>query len=128
MPRTKKTARVLERIEHRLAGLKAIDPNIDFGKERNVQYMTELTQKLRSRIEAYNTALTTIDTTRTEMADLEKKLNDVAEKMLIGVAFTYGKDSTQYEMAGGVKKSDRIRRSRLSRLKASASKAQTPID
>jgi hypothetical protein len=123
MPRVKKTARVLERIELRVAGLKAIDPNINFGEDRSLDYMTELSQKRRSRIEEYNTALTTIDTARTEMADLEKKLNDVAEKMLIGVAFTYGKDSAQYEMAGGVKKSDRIRRSTTTRLKTIASKA-----
>ncbi len=28
--------------------------------------------------------------------------------MLIGVAFKYGKDSIEYEMAGGVRKSDRV--------------------
>lgn len=40
--------------------------------------------------------------------------------MLIGVAFRYGKDSREYEMAGGVRKSERIRRSTVGRLKAGA--------
>jgi hypothetical protein len=49
--------------------------------------------------------------------------------MLIGVAFKYGKDSREYEMAGGVRKSERVRRSSVNRLKAgaetSAEKSQT---
>jgi hypothetical protein len=39
--------------------------------------------------------------------------------MLIGVACKYGKDSLEYEMAGGVRKSDRIHKNSVSRLKAS---------
>jgi len=49
---------------------------------------------------------------------LEKSLGDLADQMLIGVAFKYGKNSREYEMAGGVRKSERIRRSSVSRLKA----------
>ncbi len=50
-----------------------------------------------------------IDSSKTEMEELDKILNDLTEKMLIGVAFKYGKDSREYQMAGGVRKSDRIR-------------------
>ncbi|WP_180976975.1 hypothetical protein [Fischerella thermalis] len=39
--------------------------------------------------------------------------------MPIGVALEYGKDSLEYEMTGGVRKSDRIHRNSVSRLKAS---------
>jgi hypothetical protein len=56
-------------------------------------------------------------------------LGELSEKMLIGVAFKYGKDSREYEMAGGVRKSERVRRSSVNRLKAgaetSAEKSQT---
>jgi hypothetical protein len=83
--------------------------------------MIDLAQQLRSRIDSYNTALTALDNARNEIATLEKNLNDLSDQMLTGVAFTYGKDSDQYEMAGGVKKSDRIQRSSASRLKGSAS-------
>jgi hypothetical protein len=38
--------------------------------------------------------------------------------MLTGVACKYGKDSSEYEMAGGVRKSDRIRKSTVTRLKS----------
>ena len=43
------------------------------------------------------------------MLEAEKTLMALSEKMLLGVAFEYGKDSAEYEMAGGVRKSQRKR-------------------
>lgn len=34
----------------------------------------------------------------------------MAEKMLLGVAIKYGKDSSKYEMAGGARRGERRRR------------------
>jgi hypothetical protein len=45
-----------------------------------------------------------------EIEALEKTLNEMTERMLIGVAFKFGKDSREYEMAGGVRKSERVRK------------------
>ncbi len=36
-------------------------------------------------------------------------MSDTSERMLAGVAAKYGRDSTEYEMAGGTKKSERRR-------------------
>ncbi|MBE9007863.1 hypothetical protein IQ259_23065 [Fortiea sp. LEGE XX443] len=119
MYRKKSTSPILTKAELRSSGLKAIDPNIDFGEARNLDNMAQIMQQLRAKIDAYNTALAVINSSRTEIKELEKTLSDLSEKMLIGVAFKYGKDSREYEMAGGVRKSDRIRRSSVSRLKAS---------
>ncbi len=106
MPRQKRTYRVLEKAELRIAGLKAIDPGMDFGDARNLQNLTQIIQQYRSKIDAYNTTLAVIDSYTNEMKELEKSLSDLTEKMLLGVAFKYGKDSHEYEMAGGVRKSD----------------------
>ncbi|MBW4442674.1 MAG: hypothetical protein KME10_15845 [Plectolyngbya sp. WJT66-NPBG17] len=118
MPRQKKTSRVLEKIEMRVAGMRAINPKMDFGVDRNLPLMVETIDRLRTKIDAYNTALASIDSSQAEIADLERTLSEMAEKMLIGVAFTYGNDSREYEMAGGVKKSDRVRKSVATRLRA----------
>jgi len=107
----------LEKAELRTSGLKAIDPSMDFGDARNLQNMTQLIEQLRTKVDAYNTALSVIDSSKTEIGQLEKNLSELAERMLIAIAFKYGKDSREYEMAGGVRKSERIRRSRMSRLK-----------
>lgn len=125
MARTKSSSRILENAELRSAGLKAIDPHIDFGEARNLTNMIQLIEQLRSKIDYHNTALIVINSAKTEIKELEKKLGELSEKMLIGVAFKYGKDSREYEMAGGVRKSERIRRSTRSRLKAGA---ETPVE
>ncbi|MEH2330595.1 hypothetical protein [Nostoc sp.] len=125
MPRQKRTHRVLEKAELRMAGLKAIDPGMDFGNDRNLQNITQVIQQYRSKIDAYNTTLAVIDSYKSEMEELEKTLSDLTEKMLLGVAFKYGKDSYEYEMAGGVRKSDRIRKSTATRLRATLEEATT---
>ncbi|MCC5643688.1 hypothetical protein LC607_12165 [Nostoc sp. CHAB 5824] len=125
MPRQKRTYRVLEKAELRMAGLKAIDPSMDFGDTRNLQNITQVIQQYRSKIEAYNTTLAVIDSYKNEMKELEKTLSDLTEKMLLGVAFKYGKDSHEYQMAGGVRKSDRIRKSTATRLRTTSEEAAT---
>lgn len=120
MTRKKRTSRMLENVELRAAGLKAIDPKIDFGDERTLINLNTQMEELRAKLDAYNTALAIIDSSKTEIDALEKSLGDLADQMLIGVAFKYGKNSREYEMAGGVRKSERIRRSTMSRLKAGA--------
>ncbi|AFY36171.1 hypothetical protein [Calothrix sp. PCC 7507] len=128
MPRQKRTPRILEKAELRASGLKAIDSSMDFGDNRNLETLTQIIGQLRSKINAYNTALTVIDSSKTEIQELEKTLGDLTDKMLIGVAFKYGKDSREYEMAGGVRKSERIRRSSTSRIKnvAAETSPETP--
>ena len=127
MSRKKRTSRVLEKAELRSAGLKAIDAQMNFGDRWTLSNMTTLMQQLRVKLDAYNMALAVIDSSQSEIEELEKSLGTVAERMLIGVALKYGNDSREYEMAGGVRKSDRIRRSTASRLKsAGAEEGKTP--
>jgi hypothetical protein len=120
MPRKRRASRTLEKVELRAAGMKAIDPQLSFGNSLTLSEFTRLIEQLRLRTEAYNTALAVIDASQTEIAELEKTLNEMAEKLLIGVAHTYGNDSREYEMAGGVRKSERIRRSSKNRIRSTA--------
>ncbi|MEH2184147.1 hypothetical protein [Nostoc sp.] len=123
MSRKKRTSRVLEKAELRSAGLKAIDSNMSFGDDCDLQNLSQAIEQLRTMLDGYNTALTVIDASKTKIDAMEKTLSNLTDKMVRGVAFKYGKDSSEYEMAGGVRDSERIRKSRLSRLKASAGEA-----
>ncbi|WP_242040906.1 hypothetical protein [Leptolyngbya sp. FACHB-261] len=109
----------------RASGLKAISPALDFGGSLSLSNFSGTIADLREKIEIYNTTIAIIDSVKTEMAELEKTLGDMSEKMLIGVAFTYGKDSVQYEMAGGVRKSEHIRRRSKPRTKAETPEGQS---
>ncbi|MEH2251272.1 hypothetical protein [Nostoc sp.] len=121
----KRTSRILESVELRFAGLKAIDTNLDLGDAYNLKSLIQLIEQLRTKIEAHNTALSTIDSSKVEIEELERTLGTFSEKMLMGIGFKYGKDSREYEMAGGVRKSERIRKSRATRLKTVAQKASS---
>ncbi|MEH2067575.1 MAG: hypothetical protein V7K47_05295 [Nostoc sp.] len=122
MVRKRQISRVLEKAELRAAGLQKIDPNLDLGNGISLKNFTEQIEKLRSEIDAYNKALELIETLQVEIKELEKELNSISGRMLLGVAVKYGKDSCEYMMAGGVRTSDRIRKSRKTRLKRIAQK------
>ena len=61
-----------------------------------------------------------INAYRIDIEHQEKSLSALCERMLLGVAVKYGKDSAEYEMAGGVRKSERIRKNNASSLKPEA--------
>ena len=122
MTRKKRTSRILEKAEFRVAGLKAIDPNISFNDNYNLQNLTQIIQQFHNMLNEYNAAMAVIESSRSKLDEMEKTLSNISDKMLVGVGFKYGKDSHEYELAGGVKQSERTRKSRLTRLKNSAEK------
>ncbi|MEH2296666.1 hypothetical protein [Nostoc sp.] len=117
MSRQKRTSRILEKAQLRSSGLKSIVPNIKFDEYYSLEKMIESIDLLRNKLDVYNTALSVVDSSKTEIEEMEKNLSQLSEKMLMVVAIKYGKDSREYEMAGGVRNSDGIRKIRSSRLK-----------
>lgn len=109
MSRKRRSSRALEKASVRADGIQSVNPNLDAGGGFTAPGYQQLITQLRADISAYNSALSTIDALQNTIADNEKALAEYSEKMLIGVAFHYGKDSNEYEMAGGVRKRDRKR-------------------
>lgn len=109
MARRKKSSATLEKSERRAAGLKSIDGKLDLGNDLSLDNFSTLIDKMRSQLEDYNSALSTIDKLYNGVLETERELADLSEHMLLGVASKYGKSSNEYEMAGGVRKSDRRR-------------------
>ena len=122
MSRRKRTSRILEKAELRCSGLKSIVPSIKFDHDNNIEKLIGSIEQLRTKLDAYNTALSVIDSSQSEIEEMEKNLSTLSEKMLMAVAIKYGKNSREYEMGGGVRNSERIDKIRSSRLKASAAK------
>ncbi len=112
MPRVKRSSIIIEKADQRLASLQSIDPNLDLTKGLTIQAFSDSIETARRRVAAYNTTLSHLDADRAAMVEAEKAVSAFAEKMLIGVAFEYGKDSREYEMAGGTRKSQRKRPAR----------------
>ncbi|MFN6560284.1 MAG: hypothetical protein RMY28_010790 [Nostoc sp. ChiSLP01] len=122
MSQKKRASRVLENAELKFSGLKAINSSLDIGDDYNITKLTQLIEELRAKLENHNTILRMIDSSKLEVEQLEKNLAVYCENMLTGIAFKYGKDSREYEMAGGVRKSEILRKSRATRLKNAAQK------
>jgi len=120
MPRAKKTSSVLEKTEQQTIGFQSIDPSLNFGDSVSLQYLTELTVELRNELKQYNQLLNTLDSAKEKIEALEKSIRETSERLVSGVASKYGKDSREYELAGAVKKSDRVRKAMITRLKSNA--------
>lgn len=108
----------LEKAKERLAAIKNINANLDLGKGLSVQAYSELIEKTSKRQEIYNTTLSMLNADRVAMEESEKELKEATEKMLLGVAIEYGKDSPEYEVAGGTRTSKRKRPARKAKLQS----------
>ncbi len=112
MARLKRSSEVLEKAERRAAGLRSINSKLDLGGSLTLETLTTDIEQLRSKLNHYNELLSTIDAAQNELIATEKSVKESLERMLSGIASRYGRDSHEYEMAGGVRKSERKRPSR----------------
>jgi len=126
MARRKRSSKALEKVDRRIASLRSISPDLNLGNGLTVDVYTNLITDMRDRLAAYNTVLSTVDKTYNDMLLIEQKLGDYSELLLLGVATKFGKNSDEYEMAGGVKKSDRKRSTRKSNT-TPATPEQSPL-
>ncbi|BAY75205.1 hypothetical protein NIES25_16230 [Nostoc linckia NIES-25] len=119
----KRKSSVLEKVESRVAGIKLIDPSIKFDNDHSLEKLIESIEQLQNKLDVHNNALSLADSSLTEIEQMEKNLSKLSQKMLMLIAIKYGKDSAEYETAGGVRDSDRVRKMRSSRLKNVAERA-----
>lgn len=107
MGRVKKSASHYDVAVTRQAGMKSISLTLDLGNGLTVAAYETAIIDFRQKLDEYNTSLSEADSRLNTVKETEKKLRDLSERMINGVASKYGKDSDEYEMAGGVRKSDR---------------------
>ena len=115
MPRRKKKRSLtIDKAQSRQASLLSIAPDLNFGNNLTTKAYGQLLQETREALIVYNTLLSEIDRAYNGFQALEKSLADMTDRMLTGVATQFGKNSDEYEMAGGTRKSDRRRSQRPS--------------
>ena len=103
----KKSSKDFENAIKRMASLKSIDPTLDLGNGLSVETYQQSIDQVSNVMEAYNTQLSLADSLSSSLKEKEKLLRSFTERMLTGVAAKFGKDSEQYQKAGGTKKSER---------------------
>lgn len=107
MSRRKRSSPVLQKAVRRAAGMNSIDPNLDVSNGLTLPAFSTLIETMRTKENAYNSALANVDKLYSEMLQTERELGDMTEHMLMGVGARYGKSSVEYGMAGGVPKTQR---------------------
>jgi DNA repair ATPase RecN len=101
MSRLKRNSKGLAQAIQRIAGMKSIAEDLEFGDGLSVvEYETRM-KALQTQLAAYNTRLAELDEMAAEITQKEQELRNYSEKMLLAVAARYGKDSLPYMQAGG---------------------------
>lgn len=108
----KKRSIVLDKARSRQAALLSVGAKLDFGNGLTTATFDKLLDDTQKALKTYNTLLSEIDKAYNGFQALEKSLADTSDRMLTGIATQYGKNSNEYEMAGGTRKSERRRKPR----------------
>lgn len=97
----------------RIAGVRSIAADLDLGNGLTVDSYQAAITEVETLVNSFNTQISLLGELRNRINEKETVLKDFSERMLIGVGAKYGKDSNQYQMAGGTKKSLRKKPKRI---------------
>ncbi len=106
MSRIKKMSRTLAKSRKRLSGLTSIKPELDLGNGLTNAAFRAKIEDTEIKLAKYNELLSEVDRFQNDFLASEKELNEFSNRMFSAVAAYYGKDSSEYENAGGVRKSE----------------------
>lgn len=109
MARRKRNSVALQKAEVRASSMVSIKPDLDLGNGLTLEVYWEAINDLRQKQQQYNALLSNVDNLYNELLADERSLGEMSEHMLSGVKVKFGRDSSEYEMAGGVRRSERKR-------------------
>ncbi|MGG6270628.1 hypothetical protein ACQ4M3_38755 [Leptolyngbya sp. AN03gr2] len=127
MPRQKLNADLLTKANQRAVSLQSIDPNLDLGRGLTLEAYVSAIDKHKTNLDDYNRAISAMEQLSRAVEESEKTLKDLTERMLLGVGAHYGKDSEEYVMAGGARKSDVAHMMSKSRMGVPKKKAEEAV-
>ena len=112
MARQRRTSAVLETARQRLAGLKKIDPAPNLGPNLSIQGYEGVINGLGAVSDSHNQLAAQMDDSSNAFDAKEAETADFSRRILSAVEAQFGPDSSEYEMVGGTRKSERKSRVR----------------
>lgn len=109
MARLRKTSVVLDTARKRFSGLKSITPEADLGPQLTLPIYEGKITAFAGKLDAYNQALAALDDMLNDLESAESDLNEYNRRYLSATEAHYGPDSSEYEMVGGTRTSERKR-------------------
>jgi hypothetical protein len=107
MARLKRTSAVIDTARQRLAGLKTIDPNFDYGPGFTPKEIEDEIKDAQDTLDEYNGILSQADEVLNRYDNKERGLGKKNTRVLAIIAGRFGLDSTEYEQVGGTRTSER---------------------
>ena len=107
MSRIKRGSSAINTAEKRLSGLVSIDPKLDLGNGNTVEAYTAKITRTQTLLDDYNTKLSELDTAKNNFDQAELELDMFTANMRTAAGLKYGKNSNEYEQAGGIRTSER---------------------
>jgi hypothetical protein len=95
--------KTLEKAQRRMVGIRSLKLNLNLGSLNLVEFSTQV-ENLQAKQEQYNDMVNALAQQREEIETMERSLRGTSERVLGVVAAIYGKESDEYEVAGGVKR------------------------
>jgi len=108
MARQRRTSAVLETARPRIAGLKNID-SLNLGPMLTKEMIEGKITSFTARLDSHNQLNATLDDSTNTTNLEEDELQELNRRYLSAVEAHYGLDSSEYEMVGGTRKSERKR-------------------
>ena len=102
----RKSSQVLADAQQRAVNLKSIAATLDLGSGLTLAAYNAKIAATETALEAYNIQLAKADALGNDFKAVEKALRTLSSRMLAGVGVKHGKDSNEYEMAGGTRSSE----------------------
>ncbi len=120
MARIRRTSSVIAKAIVRSNNLKSISPTLDLGGGLTVAAFDQKITEARDAEADYNQSIATLDEKANRLDALLKETSEMSARMLAGVGARHGKNSDEYEKAGGVRTAE-IKRTRKPKTKGGQS-------
>lgn len=105
-------SRDLTKAHTRITSLQGIDENLDLGNGCTLVNYKAAHQRVQEAVDAVNQTIDELADKRRLAKQAVRELRDWNNRMLGGVGSRYGKDSIEYEQAGGTRTSKKVRQAR----------------
>lgn len=109
MAMKKRSSKILDAAELRANSLATIDPDLDLGSGLSLSKFKQLIADGRAKQNLYNQTLAQADQQGNDLIAAERLARDFSTRMLAGIGATRGKNSNEYEIAGGTRTEERKR-------------------
>jgi hypothetical protein len=101
---TKQTSKILDQALLRIANFDAIDSKINFGDGLTLDKFSALAQSVQTALREHNAAVAVVNQTTQSIQEMEKRLVEMGDRMVMGIACKHGTQSEEYQMLQKIKR------------------------